>query len=277
MGRREPRDARVGMSLPLMPPQIIQSQDRLPDWIADTRARLRNHDLYRAIRTPRALRTFVEHHVICVLDFMSLLKSLQRDLTCVAVPWVPAEDPESARLIQRIVLDEETDVRADGRVMSHFVWYVEAMDEVGADSGPVRDLVGALAGGTPLSQAVSASALPPAAREFGLATAGLLQRPLHARAAAFFRGREEVIPEMFLAVLERLERQGLHCPALRGYLQRHIEVDEADHGPLAEQMLARLCKNSAALRREAEETALIALAARERLWDAIAQAANRTG
>ena len=242
--------------------------------VAEVRARLRTHALYDAIRTPAALRTFVEHHVICVLDFMSLLKSLQRDLTCVAVPWVPTEDAESARLIQQIVLDEEADVRADGRVMSHFVWYLEAIDEIGAGSGPARALVRALADGCPFAEAVQRSDLPPAARAFGGTTAQLLERPLHARAAAFFHGREEIIPAMFLAVLGRLEDQGLPCPALREYLQRHVDVDEGEHGPLAERMLARLCRSPGSLG-EADQAALDSLAARERLWDAVALAVRQ--
>ncbi len=250
-----------------MPPQTAQNIDH--GRIGHARARLRTHRIYDVIRSPAALRTFVEHHVICVLDFMSLLKSLQQELTCVTVPWAPTKDPESARLIHRIVLDEETDTRADGRVMSHFAWYLEAMDEIGADSAPARGLVEILTSGTALADALRASALPPAARAFGEATAAFLQRPLHARAAAFFHGREEVIPEVFVAILDGLERQGLSCEALREYLQRHIDVDGDDHGPLAEQLLVRLFGHDAALRREATDTAVESLAARERLWDAI--------
>jgi hypothetical protein len=242
--------------------------------LAEVRARLGAHDLYGAIGTAAALRVFVEHHVVCVLDFMSLLKSLQRELTCVAVPWAPAADPESGRLIHRIVLDEETDLRSDGRVMSHFAWYLEAMDELGADTGPARALAAALARGTALADSLRSSALPPAARAFGETTARLLERPLHARAAAFFRGREELIPALFLPILDRLERGGLACPALRAYLQRHIDVDGGDHGPRAERMLARLCGDDPARLREADDAALVALEARERLWDAVALAAR---
>jgi hypothetical protein len=241
----------------------------VPDCLEGARARLRNHALYGAIRTPGALRTFAEHHVVCVLDFMSLLKSLQRDTTCVSVPWTPVRDSQAARLIQSIVLDEETDVRPDGRVMSHFEWYLEAMAEIEADTRPVRDVVGSLARGMPLAPALRASGLPSAAVEFGLTTAALLEGPLHARAAVFFHGREEIIPSMFLGILARLEMQGLPCPSLRGYLQRHVDLDGSDHGPRAEQMLARLCQGNKVMIVEAQAAALVALHARERLWEAI--------
>ena len=85
--------------------------------LAELRARLSTHELYESIRTPAALRTFVEHHVVCVLDFMSLLKSLQRELTCVTVPWVPTANPEAARLIQRIeAMPRGVGTRPVGRV-----------------------------------------------------------------------------------------------------------------------------------------------------------------
>jgi len=203
---------------------------------------------------------------------MSLLKSLQRELTCVEVPWTPTEDPESARLIQSIVLDEETDVRADGRVQSHFAWYVEAMEEVGANVRPVRALVSELGRGCPFSEALRSSGLPLASRAFGQSTAEFLARPLHVRAAVFFHGREEIIPGMFLPIVDSLEQGGLACDALRAYLVRHVEIDGGNHGPLAERMLTRLYRDDEALRREAEVAALESLAARERLWDAIADA-----
>src|SRR5260370_30665222 len=61
------------------------------------------HALYREIDSPAALRLFMEYHVFAVWDFMSLLKSLQRRLCCVEVPWLPAADAQLARFVNKLV------------------------------------------------------------------------------------------------------------------------------------------------------------------------------
>ena len=58
--------------------------DRLEEQISEARDAVIAHPMYAALDNHRAIRTFQEHHVFAVWDFMSLLKSLQRNLTCVA-------------------------------------------------------------------------------------------------------------------------------------------------------------------------------------------------
>lgn len=228
------------------------------------------HPLYGRIRTPEALRGFMERHVICVWDFMWLLKTLQRDLTCVQVPWLPPQDPEAARLINEIVLGEETDVLRPGTYGSHFEWYLSAMQEVDCDMGPITRLLAGVREGRPVEDALGTAGLPHEAVAFVRNTMSFLDRPVPVRAAVFFHSREDVIPRMFVQVVHELHAQGLRCAILRAYLQRHIEVDQDSHAPLAERLLSRLYANDPERQREAEDAALSALIARRQLWDDMA-------
>src|SRR5689334_17205078 len=96
--------------------------DRLKAAVATTRSAVTGHEMYSRLASREAIVTFMEHHVYAVWDFMSLLKSLQRNLTCVDVPWVPTGPTASRRLINDIVLVEESDELAGGFI-SHFELY----------------------------------------------------------------------------------------------------------------------------------------------------------
>lgn len=243
---------------------------------AATKDALAAHPVYGAVRDLPALRTFMEHHAVCVLDFMSLLKGLQRSLTSMGPVWLPPARPEAARFINEIVLDEESDATFPlGRPGSHFEWYLAAMDEVGADAGPIRRLCEDLAAGTPPGVALERSALPAAARRFAAHTFSLLDAPLHVRAAVFFHGREDVIPRMFLPFVAGLRDAGVPCALLLGYLERHIEADGDHHGPVAERMLEGIYGGSDVLWAEGERAAAAALGARAALWDATLAALQR--
>lgn len=199
---------------------------------------------------------------------MSLLKALQAQLTCVTTPWRPTEWPESRRLVNEIVLGEESDL-FEGRTVSHFELYREAMIEAGADTSAIDRLLASIAAGKPFNPAQIAASR--AARRFVTSTFELIQagKP-HATAAAFTFGREDLIPGMFRSLVKDLNVQfeGRYAKLI-WYLERHIEVDSDDHGPMARRMVKDLCRDDPKLWQEAALAAESSLKARLCLWDGI--------
>jgi hypothetical protein len=237
--------------------------------LAMLRSSLTAHPVYERVRNLSTVRVFMEHHVFAVWDFMSLLKSLQCWLTCTGLPWLPPPDVISARLINEIVLGEECDEDGNGSYSSHFDLYLAAMRDVGADVGPINAFLGALRRSLPASVALVEGRVPAAAARFVQTTLDIAQRGRpHEVAAAFFYGREQVIPDMFQRVLDALSARSEYR-RLRYYLQRHIDVDGDAHGPAAERMLQRLCHDDPGMWREAAAAARRAVEARVELWDTV--------
>ncbi|HEX4353195.1 MAG TPA: DUF3050 domain-containing protein [Polyangiales bacterium] len=215
------------------------------------------------------LRCFMESHVFAVWDFMSLVKTLQQRLTCVRTPWHPPADALSARLINEIVLVEETDELGDGQYASHFDLYLTAMEEVGANTRPIRTFLSALRGGSSIAAALARTDIQHATKAFVMNTMSTINRDTHEVAASFVLGRESVIPLMFEQVLSTTS--AIDAPSFRFYLQRHIEVDGEDHGPAGWRLLERLCGGDANRWIEAEASAKRALYSRRALWDGVCE------
>jgi len=245
--------------------------------LGDARTRLVGHPLYGLVDTPERLRAFMAVHVFAVWDFQSLLKAMQQRLTCTSLPWLPTPDPEARRLVNEIVLEEESDELPDGGHASHFELYLHSMRQAGADTGPIERLLSGLAEGLPLARAVEASGAHPAAAAFVAKSFEVIGcGETHRIVAAFTHGREDVIPDMFRNLVVQLaEADPAHWSRFRFYLERHIEHDDDKHAPLCRRILARQCGDDPVKWAEASETARECLEARIALWDAIAVAVSR--
>ena len=238
--------------------------------LENLRLNLLNHPLYDAVQTHENLRLFMREHAFAVWDFMSLLKRLQHIVTCCDIPWSPATDASLARFINEIVLGEECDDDGRGGFSSHFELYLAAMGEIEADTRPIQTFITQVRNRVPIEQALKKAEILPSTREFVQSTIRLAMkgRP-HEVAAAFFYGREDVIPDMFSRFIESLTNTGVPVERFRHYLRRHIELDANDHGPLSKRLLATLCDNQPDRESQAIATASQAISQRISLWDGI--------
>jgi hypothetical protein len=227
------------------------------------------HPIYDAIDDIDDVRVFMQSHVFAVWDFMSLLKRLQRDHTCVETPWLPIGDAATRRLVNQIVLGEESDL-VEGVVCSHFELYLSAMMEAGANTVPILSFIGLVAQGVDVSKALRSAGAPPAAARFVEATLETVVEGSGAEVAAVFAyTREELVPEMFLRILARLQPHEAKLTCLSAYLERHIQLDSGEHFPLAEQLVDRLCGDDAAKRSSCDAAVQSGLLARAALWDGV--------
>lgn len=249
----------------------------LLDAAAPRIATLAGHPVWATLRDRPSLVRFMETHVYCVWDFMSLLGALRSSTAGGGLPWRPVGDPRVRRLVNEIVLAEESDRLPDGRVAAHFELYLAAMDDAGASTATVHRFLGALPeriapGGlvAGIRGAAAAAGVPSAAAIFMDATFAVIDRgrPWEI-AAAFGIGREQAIPDMFAATLAAVGRES-RCGLFAEYLERHVELDGDEHGPMMLELIDVLCGTDESRWREAGAAALAALDARERLWNALA-------
>ncbi|MEK6555982.1 MAG: DUF3050 domain-containing protein [Bdellovibrionota bacterium] len=248
----------------------ITSYQELEIFLDPIKRKLLNHPLYNEIDDIISLQIFMESHAFAVWDFMSLLKSLQRHFTSVEVPWVPPASALAARLVNEIVLAEESDEIEPGHYRGHFDLYVEAMGEVEANGRLILEFVDLIKAQYSVEYALNLMPIPHATKQFVRTTMLLASKSSHEVASAFLLGREDIIPEMFQNILPKVQSQtGLPCHAFRTYLKRHIELDADTHGPMGVKLLRELCGVNAKKWQEVADVAQLALQARIHLWDGL--------
>lgn len=233
---------------------------------------LLQHPLYEKVKTMDDLHKFLESHVYAVWDFMSLLKALQSKLTCTTTPWFATQNPETRYLINEIVLAEESDLTLDGKRLSHFEMYLDAMQSCGAKTDELDAFLQNVIATKNVFISIKKSDLHPKIKDFLDFSFRLIEegKP-HKIAAAFTFGREDLIPNMFTEILKNFQQNfpDLNLSKLIYYFERHIELDADVHGPMALQMINELCQDDSRKWNEVAQISVQALEKRIGLWDAI--------
>lgn len=244
----------------------IESQTKL------LRNKINNHSLYKNLSSIEDVKTFMENHVFAVWDFMSLLKALQSILTNNNVPWTPKGNGTTARFINEIVMGEESDLNENGEAKSHFEMYIDAMEQINANTNQIRKFISLLENKSTLRDSINTVNLDPILKNFINFTFDVIKsEKAHCIASAFTFGREDVIPDMFLEIIQKSKTDSTdqRYSKLLYYLNRHIEIDGDEHGPISLKMVENLCGDDTKKWDEALDVAKLALKQRIKLWDLI--------
>lgn len=240
--------------------------------------KLENHPIFTSLNTLDELRVFMELHVFAVWDFMSLLKELQAKLAPHGSPWLPNQNTQAVRLINEIVLEEESDqALADSSDIfaSHFQIYLNSMREVNADTTRIEKFIEMIQC-QGLAKALVADFIPPSAKKFMDTTFETIRfGKVHEIAASFAYGRENLVPVMFSRLLRNSQITSKEAPLFHYYLQRHAQLDGEQHGPMAEKLVNSLTDGDPIKEKETRLAAEKSIESRIRFWDEVLLAMPR--
>lgn len=243
---------------------------RIENQLSELRYKLQNHKLYTNLKDIEDIKIFMENHVFAVWDFMSLLKALQKELTCIEIPWIPSKNTKLSRFINEIVLGEETDLNELGIPKSHYEMYIDAMLQIGCETKNIDTFLNLLQSSKNIENSLEGANINEEVTTFVKFTFEIIHtKEIHKIASAFTFGREDVIPDMFVEILSNFDPNNKLYSKTTYYLQRHIELDGDEHGPLSLEMIKELCGSDETKWEEVLQVAQESLKLRINLWNSI--------
>lgn len=254
----------------------LPETERYVEKLQEVTGVLKSHPIYKEVKSRQDLQVFMQMHVYAVWDFMVLLKRIQSEYTGYRYPWTPPVDAASARLINQIVLSEESEQIEPGVVMSHFELYQAAMEEVGASRDKIDAFIMNMRFGVPPDAGIATvfenqddemrqDIMNYVCSTVRVATKGTIEQAL----AYFLFGREDPIPSMFQSLLDNMSELKEKAPLFVKYLELHVWLDGEEHGKAATQLLVNELKGNPTRTINMLQAAIEAVNARIALWDAV--------
>lgn len=226
------------------------------------------HNLYEKITSMDRVRAFMEQHIICVWSYHSILKQLQQDLLSALQPFGGERVREALHLMSQLILEEEVGQTADGRYVSLFELYLEALQAIGGDTSHIMTFFDALDAGKDIEESIDLARFSPAAREYALHTAEALKLNPLQKAVTLYYETEPFIPMTLLNQITRLNKKSC-LDDLLTYFHLHLDgMEFADGSPMS-QLVGILGGDCEMLEEESNMAAETVLKHRLMLWDEI--------
>lgn len=276
---------RRGSIIHTMTIEVNPKQEELIEKLEPLNEKLRDHALYSAITKLDHVKEFMQGHMVCVWDFMTLVTKLQEHFTCCTVPWKLKSSALTRRFINEVVLGEESDTDQNDQAISHYELYYKAMKDLGASTDTIDKVTDVVEKYYDNKQKLIAELkkidVPVYLRDqvvFTLDTA--INGKIHETAALFTYGRENLIPDMFLGILHHMRDSEMATKdetldTLIFYLDRHVEVDGEDHGPISRALVSDIAVDNDEKWEEIYQASKKALELRIAVWDGLLAAVNK--
>jgi hypothetical protein len=140
---------------------------------------------------------------------------------------------------------------------------------MGSDTRKIEIFLLKISQKSTIEEALEFAEVPGAVKKFVEFTFDMIAtNDTHKIAAAFTFGREDLIPDMFIQIINKTKEKESFKEFLY-YLNRNVELDGDSHGPLSLEMINELCGEDVQKWNEVLDTSKKALEVRINLWDYI--------
>jgi hypothetical protein len=248
--------------------------DRILQKVLPAQDKILNHQVYKEIENLDDLNLFLEYHVFFVWDQMSSLKAMQKDLTCMNVPWVPKRSPQTRKYINELVLNAEGNDLISETVLSEYESYLELMRESDADSSSIERLEKSINRGENFKDLLDHLDMPKVVKSYLDFTYKTIEsKDAHKIAANFVFGKQSLIPHRLVKLLNELNKKFPVDLSLQiKYFESKVMKETGKIEDVAKKIFEELCGHDEEKWDDVAEVAERTLERRLQLWDDIKNA-----
>lgn len=109
--------------------------------INETFNNIKNHDIKNVISSIEDIQVCSEKCIFSIWDYFTLSKYLESSLRNFNFVWLPNKNAESIKKLTNLINKEEFDYDINGNIKSHFEMFIEAMEEIAADTSDILNII----------------------------------------------------------------------------------------------------------------------------------------